>query len=420
MKVLFKQATILDKTSDFFNQKMDILIENGKITKIAKEIVDQEAQKVESQSLHVSQSWVDLKADFCDPGNEDNESIKSGLRAASAGGFGHVFVVPTTTPVVDNKGQVNYIKVEGNGQHTSIYPIGTITKSAQGESLSEMYDMYNEGVRFFSDDTHNVSKEILLRALLYTKNFGGRVISFPQDNSISVNGQVNEGITSLRTGLKAIPAIGEEIQVQTNLSILEYSAGSLHITGISTAKSVDLIREAKRKGLDVTCDVHVHQLLFTEEDVLTFNTNHKVNPPYRTKDDQNALWEGIKDGTINTIVSNHRPLKMELKDIEFDNAEFGSISLQTFYASLINKNIEAQAEFINCISVQPRIIAEFKDNTSINVGNIADITIFDPTIQWKFDTSSNLSKSKNSPFFGHTLKGKALGILKDNKLLLNS
>lgn len=420
MKILLKQAIILDRASASFNQKKDILILDGKISKIADNIIEEDAQEITSKELYVSQSWVDLKADFCDPGFEYNEDIKSGLATATNGGFGHVFVVPTTSPVVDSKGQVNYLKAESANHITSLYPIGALTKNAKGDSLSEMYDMYKVGVRLFSDNTSFVSAGILFRALLYVKNFGGKVVSFPQNESINEGGQVNEGTASLKTGLKAIPAIGEQIQVQRDLSLLEYTDGELHLTGISSAASLNLIREAKAKGIKVTCDVHVHQLLFNELQTLNYDTNHKVNPPYRREEDRLALWEGIKDGTIDCIVSNHQPKTIEEKDIEFDNAAFGSLTLQSFYASLIEKNLKNQADFIDKVTVQPRKIVGMESNTVIEEGNIADLTIFDPTIEWTFDDTTNLSKSKNSPYYGSKLRGKAIGIIKNNMLTLNT
>ncbi|MDX1653256.1 MAG: dihydroorotase [Brumimicrobium sp.] len=418
MKILLKEATIQDSSSSHFNQKRDILIENGRIKSIAKDISAEDTKTISSPDLRVSQSWVDLKANFCDPGHEYKEDILSGLSAAADGGFGHVHIVPSTDPVVDGKGQIKYLLSAAAGNIVQLHPIGAITKGLKGESLAEMYDMFGQGVRFFSDDKNTLNAGITYRALLYIKNFGGRLVVFPQNNSMNINGQVNEGLASVKTGLKALPSVSEQIQLQRDISLLEYTNSKIHVNGISCAESVELIRKAKQKGLDITCDVHAHQLLFTEEDVLGFDSNFKVYPPYRTADDRIALWKGLRDGTIDVIVSNHQPQGTEEKELEFDHAEFGNISLQTCFSSLIDYSSSDLQLIVDKFSIAARKLAELGNKTSIEEGNKADITLFDPSISWTFTEDRILSKSKNSPFLNKSFQGASIGLIKNGEILM--
>ena len=306
MKVLIKNATII--SSLHANSPTDILIENGFITEIQPGITINADKIVEKQNLHVSAGWMDFFANFCDPGDEYKETLESGAKAAAASGFTEVMLIPNTSPIVYNKSQVEYIVQKSKNLQVKIHPIGAITKNAEGRELNEIYDMQNSGAIGFSDGINSLqSSGIMLKALEYVKTFSGTIIQMPDDKNIGINGLMNEGIISTKLGLPGKPAIAEEILIARDIELLKYTGSRLHFTGISTKKSLELIQAAKKEGLNISCSVTPYHLFFCDEDLWDYDTNLKVNPPLRTRNDMFALREGLKKGAIDFISSHHQP-----------------------------------------------------------------------------------------------------------------
>ncbi len=336
MNVLIRDAFIIDTKSPFHNQKVDLKIENGIISKIGTAIPNEDNfTEVKQANLHISQGWFDSSVSFGEPGLEDRETISNGLQVAAKSGFTAVALQPNSYPVLDNQSQINFVKNKASNFATALFPIGALTKGSEGKDMAELFDMKNAGAIAFGD--YNKSTEnanVLKIALQYVQDFDGLVIAFAQDANLKGNGVANEGIASTRLGLKGIPNLAEEIQLARNLFLVEYTSGKMHVPTISTAKSVELIREAKSKGLQISCSVAVHHLVLTDDKLETFDTRFKVSPPLRSEIDRLALIEGVLDGTIDMITSDHNPIDIELKNMDFDLSKNGTIGLETAFGSL--------------------------------------------------------------------------------------
>lgn len=418
MKVLIKNATIHAPSSPFHGKIKSIFIENGIISKIDNELNVDADNIIERKDLSVSIGWMDCFANFCDPGQEFKETLESGANAAAGGGFTEVMLVPNTQPVVSNKGQVEYIIQKSKTLPVTIHPIAAITKNAEGKELSEMFDMFHSGAVAFSDGTNPVqSSGILQKAFEYILPVDGTIIQLPEDKSIGAHGLMNEGAMSTKLGLQGKPALSEELMIARDIEILRYTNSKIHFTGISTEKSVELIAVAKKENLSVSCSVTPYHLFFCDEDLNDYDTNLKVNPPLRTKNDRDALREGIKNGIVDFIASHHQPQDWDQKVCEFQYAKNGMETLESVFGAAqicgisTDRFLQMQTENIREVFNLPL--------PSIAEGEKANLTIFVPAEEYVFEERNIYSKSKNNAFIDKKLKGKVIGIINKDRLFLS-
>jgi dihydroorotase len=421
MKILIKSAKIVAPESSFHNKVVDILIENNEISEIAESIVEEDNFViVEKENLHVSPGWFDPTVSFGEPGFEENETLASGMKAAAAGGYTAVGVLPNTLPVIDRKADVEFLKKRSTYNVVTIYPIGALSKKREGIELSETYDMSNSGAIAFGDDKGIENEKLMEVSLHYNKTIGKPILSFPDTKSITHGGQMNEGVSAINLGLKGIPALSEELRVSRDLFLTEYTEGIIHFQNISTAKSVLLISEAKRKGLDVTSQVTIFNLYLDDNELEGFDTRFKLMPPLRTKDENKALVDGLKSGVIDFVTTDHRPKDIERKFKEFDHASFGSIGLESGFGAL-NKVLADEISLEKIISLicdKPR--KRFGLETpKVEVGAKVELTLFNPKKEYVFSEKNIKSLSKNSAFVGKKLKGEVYGVVAKGELFLS-
>jgi dihydroorotase len=414
MNLLITSATIIDPNSPFHQKKADILIEKGVITKIAAGI-SSDYEVFDAKGKYVSPGFFDLNCNIGELGLETKEDLQTGTKAAAAGGFTGLALMPNSNPV-HSKTEVEYLVNKAKNNLVDVYPLGTISQKREGKDLAEMYDMHLSGAKAFTDGNRPVQDAGLMeRALLYTQGFDGLVFSYPEDTAIAGKAKVHEGEVSTMLGMKGIPSLAEELMIARDLYLAEYTGSAIHFSTISTKRSVELIRDAKAKGLNVTCDVAAHHLSLTDEALVGFDSLYKVKPPLRTQNDVDALIAGLNDNTIDVIVSQHTPHEVEFKDVEFEIAEYGIIALQTAFALALKSGISID-KLVQKLAVNPRTILQL-DIPAIAEGEKANLVVLDTRTEWEFTRQNNKSKSNNSPFIGQNLTGKVLLTCNNNQVV---
>lgn len=420
MQVIIKQVRIIDPSSPHHLAVKDILVSNGTIEAIEDKIESKDATLVAEPGLCVSPGWIDVFAHFCDPGYEFKETLETGARAAAAGGFTEVMVIPNTCPAIDNKSQVEYIVQKSRSLPVQVIPVGAVTKNTEGRELAEMYDMHHSGATAFSDGLHSIqSAGLLVKALQYVKTFNGVIIQLPDDRSLAPHGLMNEGVVSTQLGLPGKPMMAEELIVARDIKLVRYTGSRLHFTAISSPKSLEYIKRAKESGVEITCSVTPYHLFFCDEDLKEYDTNLKVNPPLRTKQDMMALRKAVAEGVIDCIATHHLPHEYDSKVLEFEYAKNGMISLESAYAALKTAMPEISEErWATMLSINPAKIFGIAKH-SITKGNKAALTLFNPDTTFTFTEKHLFSRSKNTPFINKELKGRVLGVVNKGQLVLN-
>ena len=416
MSILIKSAKIFDANSKFNGKTLDILIINGKIKEIAKSISDSKAKKIiNEKNLCVSVGWLDTSVCFGEPGLEERETLSNGAKTAALSGFTNVILNAETDPNLDTKADINYIISKSSEFTTNIHPTGCLTKEAKSEKLADLFEMHESGAIGFYDFKKPLNNPNLLKiSLQYVQGFDGLIFSFPFEKSICPEGQIHEGLISTNYGLEGIPALSEEIMLKRDLKILEYTGGKMHVPCISTKESVELIKEAKKNNVNVTCSVSINNLFFTDEKLKNFDTRFKVLPPIRSEVHRKALLKGLDEGIIDFVTSDHTPIDIDNKKTDFVNSLFGSIGLESFFGALnslfsTEKSIDILTKNKNVFGITENKIEE---------GEVANLTLFDPNYKYTFTKEHITSKSKNSCFLDSDLTGKSFGIISNNSIQL--
>jgi dihydroorotase len=414
MKILLQAPEIIDSNSPFHQKVKNVLINNGRIAEIGDKSYAAD-RTIKAEGMKLTIGWLDLGTSIGDPGLEHKEDLDSAAKAAAAGGFTEIAVLPNTVPSIQSKNEVSYVTSGNNNRLVQIHALASVTKNNKGEELTEMIDLHEAGAVAFTDGLKPVwHTDIFLKSLQYLQKFDGLLIDHPEDIWLNLFGQMHEGINSTKLGLKGMPRIAEDIVVGKNLELLAYAGGRLHFSKISSAKAIEMLRQAKKK-LAVTCDIAAYQPLLDDSYLMDFDTNYKVNPPLREKADADALLKALKDGTIDVLCTGHTPHEDESKSLEFDLAEAGMINLQTFAANLVmlSKSVEWNV-LMEKVTVNPRRILKM-DIPKIDVDEKANLTLFDPNHLWTFNEKTNLSKSKNSPWLGKEVTGKAFAVFNNGR-----
>jgi dihydroorotase len=416
MNILLKSAKIIDPTSSFHGNTLDILIRNGIIDKIDKSIDAPKASLIEHKNLCVSLGWFDSSVSFGEPGYEERETLNHGLSVAAASGFTHIAHNTNTNPLPTSKADISFLLRSAAYTPTTLHPKGHITAQDNAQQLAELHDLSQAGAICFSNHKQPIDNpHLLLLALQYARGFDGLVESFPIDPQLAVRGVMHEGKVSTSLGLTGIPNLAEEIRIRRDLAILSYTGGKLHIPTISTAESVGLIRQAKKDKLDVSCSVAIHNLMMTDEQLDGFDTRYKLMPPLRESKDQKVLLKGLKDGTIDMVTSDHQPMDIEHKTVELEHAAYGSLGLETAFGSLCTMmDAEDAALLLNRGKERFDVSQQ-----SIQIGAQADLTLFTADGKAVVSKESILSSSKNSAYLGKELKGTVLGVINNNTFFEN-